>query len=91
MVVEVLSPSNTGVAWDRKMREYRRHPKLLYILLVDSEIVAATLYRRTPAGWDDIDADKLADTIELPDIGCSLTMAEIYDGTGLPEGEPLED
>ncbi len=28
MIVEVLSPSNTGLGWDRKMREYRRHRQL---------------------------------------------------------------
>lgn len=35
MVVEVLSPSNVGVRWDRKLDEYRRHKALDYILLVD--------------------------------------------------------
>lgn len=89
MAVEVLSPSNKGVAWDRKLREYRRHEALQYILLVDSEIVGVTLYERTPDGWNDIDLDRLVDAVELPGIGCRLTLAEIYDETGLPEAEPL--
>jgi Uma2 family endonuclease len=90
MVVEVLSPSNKGVAWDRKLREYRRHQSLQYILLVDSEIAAATLYVRAENDWENVDADRFADIFELPLIGCRLTMAEIYEGTGLPEGEPLK-
>jgi Uma2 family endonuclease len=89
MVVEVLSPSNKGVAWDRKMREYRRLDGLDYIMLVDSEVVAVTLYQRTEDGdWDDLDADSLDDIMDLPRIGCRLALAEIYEGTGLAPGEP---
>lgn len=92
MVVEVLSPSNKGVAWDRKMREYRRHEALNYILLIDSEVVGVTLYERTESGWNDVDLDAFADVVELPGIGCRLTLAEIYEDTGLAEGEqpPVE-
>lgn len=88
MVVEVLSPSNKGVAWERKLRELRRHEALQYILLVDSEIVAVTLYERSATGWDDVDADRFADTIELPRIGCRLSLTEIYEGTGLGDVAP---
>ncbi len=86
LVVEVLSPSNTGVKWDRKLNEYRRHEALDYILLVDSEVVAVKLYTRAASGWDDVDADSLKDSIELPKLGCVLTLAEIYEGTGLEDG-----
>ena len=85
MVVEVLSPSNTGVAWDRKMREYRRRDELEYILLVNSQIVGVTLYQLAATGWDDIDADRLVDVIDLPRITCQLSLAEIYADTGLAE------
>lgn len=89
MVVEVLSPSNKGIGWERKMREYRRHPALEYILLVDSETVGVSLYQRDQKrDWDALDADMLADTIELPALGCKLTLAEIYEGTELPESPP---
>lgn len=83
LAVEVLSKSNTGVPWDRKLKEYRRHESLDYILLVDSEIVAVTLYQRTATGWDDVDADALTDVIELPKLKCRLALGEIYDDTGL--------
>ncbi len=88
MAVEVLSKSNTGVPWDRKLNEYRRHQLLDYILLVDSALVAVTLYVRTATGWDAVDADRCADVIELPKIDCRLTLADIYDGTGLIETPP---
>lgn len=85
LVVEVLSPSNVGIAWDRKLREYRRREDLDYILLVDAKLIAATLYTRTGNVWDDQDYERLADTIELPRIECRLTMADIYEATGLNE------
>lgn len=87
MAVEVLSPSNKGVAWDRKMREYRRHEALLYILLIDSEVIGATLYERTSDGWNDIDLERLSETVKLPAIGCRLALSEIYEDTGLSEAQ----
>lgn len=88
MVVEVLSPSNAGVAWDRKIREYRQHDALDFILLIDATLVAATLYARSASGWDDADFDTMQDSIELPKLGCRLAMADIYEGTGLQEALP---
>ena len=89
MVVEVLSPSNVGVGWERKMRELRQREGLDYILLVDAQVVAATLYQRSENGWDDLDFERLSETIELDRIGCRLTMAEIYEGSGLKK-DPAE-
>jgi len=85
MVVEVLSPSNTGLKWNRKLNEYRRLDALEYILFVDSEAVGVTLLTRTGTGWDDVDADRLIDVIEFPKLNCRMTLAEIYEGTGLKE------
>lgn len=84
MVVEVLSPSNKGLAWDRKMREYRRHEALQYILLIDSETVDVTLYERGNQGWNDTDFEKMEDVVQLTQLGCRLSLAEIYEDTGLP-------
>jgi Uma2 family endonuclease len=83
MVVEVLSPSNTGVAWERKLAEYRRHPKLDYILLVDARVMDVSLYVRTPVMWDDSDYVRAEDVVDLPKLGCALSLAAIYRGTGL--------
>ena len=83
MVVEVLSPSNTGVAWERKLDEYRQHQQLDYLLLLDSRCVAATLYVRSATGWDGQNFDTLKDTIQLPNIECKLALAKVYAGTDL--------
>jgi Uma2 family endonuclease len=82
MVVEVLSPSNRGLAWQRKLEEYKSRDGLSYILLVESEGIGATLFQRgsDAAPWENIDVDALSETIELPAIGCRLPMADIYAG-----------
>lgn len=79
MLIEVLSPSNTGVAWQRKLDEYRQREGLDYILLIESEGIAARLYHRTAGGvWDTTDYDDLEAVIDLPAIGCKLLMSELY-------------
>ncbi len=93
VVVEVLSPSNVGVAWERKLNEYRRHGKLEYILLVDARVMDVKLYTRTAAGWDDADFAGAADGVGLPGLGCAMSLAAIYRGTGLeaqPRSKPLK-
>lgn len=88
MAVEVLSKSNTGVGWQRKLEEYRRLKALDYILLIDSHVVAAKLFIRSRGDWEDLDADLLTDVIDLPKLGCRLQLSEIYEGTGLQERLP---
>ena len=82
MVVEVLSPSNKGLPWHRKIEEYRQHGKLVYLLLVESELQQATLIARSggSGAWSPTDYDGDGGVIELPEIGCKLTMASIYKG-----------
>jgi Uma2 family endonuclease len=89
LVVEVISPSNTGVRWMRKLNEYRRHQRLDYILLIDSQVVAATLFIRTETGWDEVEADTFSDVFQFPAIGCQLSMEDMYRRTGLePDAAP---
>jgi len=83
LIVEVLSPSNVGLGWQRKLDEYRRREGLTYLLLIDPACIGATLYTRTGDRWDSTDADTLADVLDLPAVGCRLVMADIYDGCGL--------
>ena len=80
MVVEVLSPSNKGLPWFRKIEEYRQHGKLVYLLLVESERQQATLIARENGVWSPTDFDGADGVIDLPAIGCKLRMADAYRG-----------
>ena len=84
LFVEVLSPSNEGVAWQRTLDEYRKLQGLRYFLLVDSERFAATLYTRTATDWESTEADDLRAVVEMPEIGCRLAMRDVYEGVDLP-------
>ena len=85
MVVEVLSPSNKGLPWHRKIEEYRQHGKLVYLLLVASERSQATLIARSGETWAPADFDGDDGVIELPEIGCKLAMASVYKGVRFEE------
>jgi Uma2 family endonuclease len=82
MVVDVLSPSNRGLRWQRKLEEYRERAGLCYILLIETDAPEAILLSRGEDGgaWTSSDIDGLSATIELPRIGCRLPLADVYDG-----------
>ncbi|ACK85126.1 Uma2 family endonuclease [Methylorubrum extorquens] len=80
LVVEVASPSTSAVDRTRKLEEYKRHPTLRCILLVETVLPQALLYRRNDVGWAIETFDGLAAIIDLPEIGARLTLSDIYDG-----------
>lgn len=89
LAVEVLSPSNRGIPWHRKLEEYRRLDDLRYILLVASDAEQATLIRRDEQGWTSDELDGRASIVELPSIGCRLRLSDAYRGLSFGDaGEP---
>lgn len=86
LIVEVLSPSNAGLDWQRKLEEYRRVASIAYILLIDPKLRGATLLTRDGPAWTATDYDNLEETIELPEISCRLAMNDLFDGLP-PEGQ----
>lgn len=89
LVVEVASPSTTTIDQTRKVEEYKRHPTLAYILLVETLKPQALLYRRLGDGWDIETFEGLDAVIALPEIGATLSLAEIYDGLSFPPRRDL--
>lgn len=88
LVVEVLSPSTASIDRFRKLDEYRRHPTLLYILLIETRFPGAVLYRREGDAWEAQTFEAMTDSISLPAIGATLAFADIYDGLGFETREP---
>ena len=83
LVIEVLSPSNKGASWQRKLEEYRRMAGLTYILLVDSEAEQVVFLSRNGEQWTHDDFDGREAVIPLPEIKCRLAMADVYDGVSI--------
>lgn len=80
LVVEVFSPSTINVDRVRKLEEYKQHPTIDAILLLDTRRVDATLYRRTGAGWAEEAYGDRSAVIALPTIGAVLALADVYEG-----------
>jgi len=80
VVVEVLSPSTRKIDRFTKLEEYRRHPNLRHILLIDPDSVAAKLYSRAEGGeWSDADLSGKDAVIDLRAIDVSLPLGALYE------------
>lgn len=80
LVIEVLSPSTTRYDRFQKLAEYQAHPAIQVILLVDTEQPRVTVWRRADAVWTPHEEAGLQAIIDLPEIGTTLPLAELYDG-----------
>jgi Uma2 family endonuclease len=88
LVVEVSSPGTSSVDTTDKLDEYREHPAVRLIMFVEPSTVLVKLYRRDSKGaWGAEKHDDLASVIDLPEIGASLALSEIYD-TLMPRNRP---
>ena len=80
VAVEVLSPSTSKFDRFAKLDEYRRHPAMRHVLLIDPDAVAAKLYSRPEDGeWSDVELLGRDAIVELNAIGVTLPLAALYD------------
>ena len=85
VVIEVLSPSTRKIDRFTKLEEYRRHPSLRHILLIDPDSVAAKLYSRPDEGaWSDVDLIGRDAVIEFSAIEVALPLGALYERIELP-------
>jgi Uma2 family endonuclease len=85
VVIEVLSPSTRKIDRFTKLEEYRRHPSLRHILLIDPDAVAAKLYSRPDEGaWSDVDLIGRDPVVDLSAIEVALPLAALYERIDLP-------
>lgn len=78
VVIEVLSPSTVRYERFQKLEEYKRHPAIRVILLVDSEAPQVTVWRRVEGDWTYAELAGLDAVIELPEIDAELPLVELY-------------
>ena len=82
----VADKSDSTDVYDRgqKFAIYRQIPSLREYLLVSQHRVSVELYSRGEDGrWTLSDFSALTDSIHLPSIGCTLSLAEVYDKVDL--------
>ena len=80
VVFEVLSPSTAAKDRIVKAREYQATPSIRRYVMLEQDSVGATVYARSGETWthEILVADSI---LALPEIGVSLPLAELYEGT----------
>lgn len=84
LLMEILSPSSERYDRGKKFALYRLIPTLEEYVLVAQDTPMIEHYIRQDAGtwrWSAIEG--LDETITLPTIGCTLLLADVYEGVPL--------
>ena len=79
VIIEVLSPSTEGYDRGRKFQQYRSISTLKEYILITQD--RPTIERFMPGAsgkWELTEAVGLGATLELPAIGCTLALADVY-------------
>ncbi len=79
LIVEVLSESTEAYDRGLKFARYRQRASLQEYLLVAQDRVSVERYSRQGEFWVLTEATHLEDAIELPSIGCTLALRDVYD------------
>ncbi len=80
LIVEILSPSTERDDQFVKLPQYQAIPSLREMLYVESERVAATIYRRDGDGWMTIEIAGPEARLQLATIGFDIALAANYRG-----------
>jgi Uma2 family endonuclease len=94
LVVEVTSPSTRSTDRREKLHAYRNVDSLQQYLIVEQRRREVSVYRRVAGGeWDRVE---LLDSgsVDIPFLGCVMTLDEIYEDVPMPPlriGEELPD
>ncbi|MEN3792784.1 Uma2 family endonuclease [Fulvimarina sp. MAC3] len=81
VLVEVLSPSTMAFDRFRKVEEYKTNESVWVVLLIASQSAEIIVWRRGENAWASEIVETLDGVVELPEIGCDLTLDEIYEDT----------
>lgn len=85
LIVEVLSPSTEAYDRGRKFAAYRTLPSLRDYLMAAQDEPRLDRFTRQESGlWVLHEHTVLDAVVELPSIGCSLALRDVYRGVDLP-------
>ena len=79
LIVEVLSPSTEAYDRGLKFARYRRRTSLKEYVLVTHDRISVERYSRQGGQWLLTEATSLDDVMELPSVGCTLALRDVYD------------
>jgi Uma2 family endonuclease len=79
LIVEVLSETTKSYDRGDKFAHYRSLPSFMEYVLIARDRPHIEHFLREPKRWTLYEIDGMEDTIELPSIGCILSLAGVYD------------
>lgn len=88
LIVEVLSGGTARIDQREKLFAYTRLDSLQGYLLLEQDRVGATLHWRENGDWHRTEFNDSRAALTLPCAGLTVTLAELYEGTGLLETPP---
>jgi len=80
LIIEILSPSTERDDLFVKLPAYQRIPSVKEVLYLESQAVAATVYRRQADGWDTIEIAGSDARLQLYTIGLDIPLGDVYRG-----------
>jgi Uma2 family endonuclease len=83
-IVEVLSPSTASIDRREKRLAYTTLETLTEYVLVYQNRMRVDVYRRIESGWDLAILNGPEQSVFITCLGCSLTLAQIYEGIRFP-------
>ena len=85
VVFEVPSRRTQRTDTTAKLLEYRSLDSLQRYVLLEQDQVLATVYARGAGGWT-VDQPGAGAMLEMPEIGVSVPLSELYEGVALEAG-----
>jgi Uma2 family endonuclease len=82
LVVEVISPESKARDRGEKLDAYQNISSVMEYLLVDSRRVWVCVFRRMAGGFWTETTYGIDETVELRTAGVTITVADLYAGTG---------
>jgi Uma2 family endonuclease len=80
VIIEVLSRSTAGYDRNEKFAHYRKLESLTqYILIAQARYHVEAYLKQPTGGWLLSEKDKIHEEIDLPGIGCVLSLSDIYE------------
>lgn len=86
-VFEILSTSTSHIDRFAKAQEYWETASIRHYVMLEQDQMGAVVLSRGEETWSRVAVDGRG-TIDLPAVGVSLPLAEIYDGLTFPEPDP---
>jgi Uma2 family endonuclease len=82
LIAEILSPSNTRIEIDMKLRRYREAPSNLYLVVIEPREYMVEIRARR-RDWQPLILNRPDDPMEMPEFGLRCVLGDLYRGTPL--------